>query len=218
MPMKLIQKIKEALAQPLPGRNVQLKMAHANRHIAQATPEDARVACVLALLYPKDKEWHTVLILRRSNNENDRHKGQVSFPGGQLEDSDPSLEAGALREAEEEVGVLADQVEILGRLTELYIPVSNFLVHPFVGYTTSLPDFKPQLSEVKEILEIPLAKLTDPNTVSQTDIKIGKNITLKRVPFFNLNNKVVWGATAMMLNEFLEVVRTAQKELVLCQD
>lgn len=208
--MKLIQNIKERLSLPLPGSSVQLKMAHDIRYISRPTPEDARVACVLALLYPKQGEWHTVLILRKSSNKNDRHKGQVSFPGGQLEASDASLEAGALREAEEEVGVKINQVEILGRLTELYIPVSNFLVHPFVGFTTSLPDFKPQLSEVQEILQIPLAKLTDPNSVAQTDIKIAQNLTLKRVPYFNLNNKVVWGATAMMLNEFLEVIRSSE--------
>ncbi len=206
----MIEKLKNQLSKELPGKVTQYKMAHSARVNPVSPPKDARIACVLALLYPKNKQWHIVLIERMSSNKNDRHSGQISFPGGGLEPSDPSLEAGALREANEEVGVIDQDIEILGALTEMYIPVSNFLVYPFVGKIDYTPEFIPQQSEVKSILEVPLALLQDPNTIQKTDLKISTQITLKNVPYYNVQNHVVWGATAMMLSEFLEVIKLAE--------
>lgn len=204
---ELIQHIKLRFEQPLPGRAAQYKMAHSVRQSPRSAPENARIACVLALLYPIEEAWHLVLIQRISNNNpNDRHKGQISFPGGQLEPDDPTLADGALREAKEEVGVDPAKVELLGQLTELYIPVSNFKVYPFAGVTYERPNFRPQLSEVHEILEIPLSDLINPDNQQLTNIRIDEHITLKRVPYYNVADKIVWGATAMMLSEFLEMV------------
>ena len=127
--LELAQTLRQRLKQPLPGREAQFKMASLRRLEELGPnlvpPPGAKVACVLHLIHWADGAWRTVLI-ERSANPRDRHSGQVSFPGGRYEESDGVLEQVALREAEEEVGVLPEQVTILGRLTELYIPVSNF--------------------------------------------------------------------------------------------
>lgn len=202
----LISQIQENLNQPLPGPEAQYRMAHAVRGSYPASSKNARIACVLVALYPKQGDWHIVLIQRVSSNPRDRHGGQISFPGGGYEDSDGSLEQGALREANEEVGIIPEDVNLLGRLTELFIPVSNFVVHPFVGSLNYVPKFVPQISEVHEIIEVPLHALQNPANRLTTEIRLPNNITLKNVPYFDVNGHVVWGATAMMLNEFLEVL------------
>ena len=207
-----IDDLKEKFQNPLPGHTAQDLMSHATRKFYKKPPEDARIACVLALFYPKNKmeggkEWNMVLIERESSNPNDRHGGQISFPGGKLEEDDESLEAGALREAEEEVGVKAKEIEILGALTELYIPVSNFLVYPFVGYLDYEPMFVPQVSEVRSVVEVPISHLQNETTRKRKDLKAGKNITIKGVPYFDVNGHVVWGATAMILSELLEILK-----------
>ncbi|MFK7771969.1 MAG: CoA pyrophosphatase [Saprospiraceae bacterium] len=201
----MIDNIRQKLAQTLPGRIAQLEMAPALRQHYKEAPEDATVACVLVLLFPKNDDWHFTLI-QRVSHEKDRHSGQISFPGGRLEDEDESLLAGALREAEEEVGVPRDEINVLGRLTELYIPVSNFLVHPFVGFLEKTPEYVPQPSEVAAILDVPMAELNKMENKKTRDFKGGKNIILKDVPYFDFEGKVVWGATAMMLSEFEHVV------------
>ncbi len=203
---ELIQKIQTRLSQPLPGPEAQDRMAHAVRSSYPSKTKDARVACVLLALYPKNKAWHFVLIQRVSNNPNDRHGGQISFPGGGLEASDASLEQGALREAEEEVGIIREDVKILGRLTEMFIPVSNFIVHPFIGVLNYTPKFIPQETEVQQIIEVPLSDFLDPANRKKTAIQLPNNLTLKNVPYFDIQGHVVWGATAMMLNEFQEVL------------
>ena len=201
-----IEKIKTRFIQPLPGRTAQVKMApNIAREFKPAN--NARIACVLALLYPKNANWHIVLIERMSStNRSDRHSGQISFPGGGYEDSDGLLARAALREAEEEVGVNSKDISIIGQLTDMYIPVSNFLVHPFVGFMDYAPSFIPEPSEVKGILEVPISKLQDPATIQTTDLKIPEGFIIRDVPHYSLNGHIVWGATAMMLSEFIEVI------------
>jgi 8-oxo-dGTP pyrophosphatase MutT (NUDIX family) len=201
----MIDNIRQKLGQTLPGRIAQLEMAPTLRKHYKVAPDDATVACVLVLLFPKNDDWHFTLI-QRMPHEKDSHSGQISFPGGRLEDDDESLLAGALREAEEEVGVPREDINVLGRLTELYIPVSNFLVHPFVGFLETPPEFVPQPSEVDAILEVSVAELNKMKNKKTREISGGKNIVLKNVPYFDFGGKVVWGATAMMLSEFERVV------------
>lgn len=206
MKNEFIRHLEELLRHPLPGSEAQYRMAHAVRRSEEPPPEHARKAGVLALFYPKDDQWHLVLIERQSHNPDDRHRGQIGFPGGRYESGDEHLRNTALREAEEEVGVNAGTVQILGSLTELYIPVSNYLVHPYVGFVDYYPSFRPEEKEVKSIIEVPLDHLRQPCNVRLTDMKISEHIVLKEVPYFDVEGKVVWGATAMMLNELLEVI------------
>ena len=202
---QLLIDISKKLTGPLPGREAQLRMAHAIRGRYATQPDQARIACVLLLLYPREDVLHTVFIKRVASNPQDRHGGQISFPGGKLEETDADFGSAALREAEEEVGVIAKDVELLGKLTELYIPVSNFMVHPFVGRIDYTPDFVPQESEVQEIVQTPLSAFRNPAIRQTTALELPGNIVLNDVPYFNINGHVIWGATAMMLNEFLEI-------------
>lgn len=202
-----ITQLAERFQKPLPGQEAQFKMAHVARRAVIPTPLDARKAGVLALFYPKDQDWHLVFIERDASNPNDRHGGQISFPGGKYEEADGTLANTALREAQEEVGINPKKIELLGPLTELYIPVSNFQVCPFVGFTSELPTFVAQTSEVKAILEVPFALLQQPEIIQTIDLQLTQNIILKGVPYFDLFGKVVWGATAMMLSELLEMMR-----------
>ncbi len=209
-----IEKIEQRLHQPLPGKAAQNKMAHKIRMKVGEPSSDAKIACVLSLLYPKNNDWYIILMKRVSKFKEDKHRGQVSFPGGKLEPTDESLAAGALREAQEEVNVDPAQVKLLGQLTYLYIPVSNFLVYPFVGYTKQRPNFIPDPNEVASIIEFPLNHLFDSNNIKEIDKKISPNLILKGVPYFDIKGEVVWGATAMILSELVEILKPIQNEIL----
>ncbi len=203
-----IEQLRARLTGPLPGRTAQYRMASMRRveelGFSPVPPDDAKVACVLNLLHWEQGAWHTLLI-QRSQNPRDRHSGQVSFPGGRYEPNDGELVNVALREAWEEVGVEPMQVEILGRLTELYVPVSNFVVHPFIGLLKGTATFLPQPGEVEQILTPPVDVFTRAENLKRTDLNLSEGITLKNVPYFDLDGRMVWGATAMIMSEFLEL-------------
>lgn len=201
-----LDNIKEKMIRPLPGTSSQLKMASMRRLIQDgkiAAPPDVRKGGVLALFYPSDGKICIVLIKRTEYPG--VHSGQISFPGGGWEAGDEDMVATALREAEEEIGVDSLSVIPIGKLTDLYIPPSNFLVTPVVGYTLERPDFKPDPGEVDYILEVLLDDLLDEKNKQEQEITIFPAINLK-VPCFYINGNVIWGATAMMLNELMDVI------------
>ena len=206
------EQLRAAFDAPLPGRALQYEMAHVVRRTFAEPPPDACTASVLILLYPKVKIWHFALIQRAGHVGNDAHRGQIGLPGGKIETTDPSPAAAALREAEEEIGVPTEVVQLLGPLTPLYIPVSKFLVYPFVGTTTARPDFVLQESEVADLYEVPLSTLLHPDTRRVTDLPFGERLTLQNVPYFHLADKVVWGATAMILSEWIALLQQAIKQ------
>lgn len=213
-----LNRLRARLSGPLPGRAAQYRMANAQRleelqHLP-APPPDARIACVLNLLHRQGDEWHTVLI-RRTVNPRDRHSGQVSFPGGRWEESDRMLVNVALREAEEEIGVPSSAVEIIGQLTELYIPVSHFLVYPFVGVLREAVPFRPQMGEVEGILTPPISLLGAAESRKVADISLASGFVLRNTPCFDVEGHVVWGATAMILSEFLELATPADERQLL---
>ena len=199
-----IEQIIERHALGLPGRLFQMKKAVLARRQIFDAPPTARQSAVLILLFPKADEWHVVLT-ERVGSANDPHSHQISFPGGSVDVGDTSLEACALRETHEEVGIPPETINIIGKMTDLYIPISNFHVHPFLGWTAVQPHYQPQATEVKDIIEAPLSVLLNPDNQKRTDITI-RDRFLPDVPYFDVNGRVVWGATAMMLSEFLELL------------
>jgi 8-oxo-dGTP pyrophosphatase MutT (NUDIX family) len=213
--MTFIPKLKERLLAPLPGIEAQLKMMNTglrknDPEMYKKGAESAKKACVLLLLFQKEGAWHTVLMERPETPY--PHSKQISFPGGGLEDSDATLAAGALRETEEEFGIPRENISVVGHLSELYIPVSGYLVYPFVGYLKEAPSYTPDPKEVAEIIEVKVADLINPSLRKLTNIETPNGLKLKEVPYFDLEGKVVWGATAMMLNEFSEIVGALHEE------
>ena len=161
-------------------------------------------AAVLILLYPIKDKWHFFLTKRTNNVEH--HKGQISLPGGMLEKGESHKEA-AIRETFEELGVQSEDINIIGPLTPLYIPISNFKIFPFVGWINSTPDLKIQSKEVSKVFSPSISSLTDPKTKKIKDsILLGQKV---KIPFFNLKNEVVWGATSMILSEFKKILKGA---------
>ena len=189
----------------LPGQTAHRKMVHPHRFI-EFPPDNAKLAGVMVLFYPKESEWQMVLIERQSFDERDQHKGQISFPGGKFDPSDADLSNTAIRETQEEIGVFSQYIQILGSLTPIYISVSNFHVFPYIGIMNFAPIFKPQWSEVKEIIEIPILDLLNPSYQKLSDIQIHKDFVLNDVPCFNMKEKIIWGATAMIISEIADLI------------
>jgi 8-oxo-dGTP pyrophosphatase MutT (NUDIX family) len=168
------------------------------------TPGEPRLGGVLLLLYCHSNELY--LVLTRRHDDLNAHAGQISFPGGRREPNE-TMPAAALRETYEEIGVPPTAVTLLGELTPVYIPPSDFEVHPFVGWFHSRqrPAFTPAASEVAEILEVSLSHLLDPATQKKGPWTF-RGLELI-VPYFDVDGYQVWGATAIMLSEFLERLR-----------
>jgi 8-oxo-dGTP pyrophosphatase MutT (NUDIX family) len=203
--LALIDSLRSKLAGPLPGRIAQERMTGRVRPLPDVIPDNARDSAVLQLLFPFRDELH--LLLMRRTEDGRAHSGQISFPGGRHEPEDASFMVTALREAEEEVGIIASEVEVLGALTPLYIPVSYFMVHPFVAWSSKRPDYLPSKNEVSAILEIPVGHLFDPANKITTQVQPASmpGVTFT-VPAYNLpDGSFIWGATAMMLSELEEV-------------
>jgi 8-oxo-dGTP pyrophosphatase MutT (NUDIX family) len=206
MDVSFIHDLEHRLSEDLPGEEAQNKMAPSGSEKYRVVTPDHKVACVLALLYPKDKEWHISLIERASKHPEDKHAGQISFPGGQLNDTDYSYEDCALRETYEEIGVSPDTIGILGSLTPVFVYVSNFLVHPFVGFTTEYPRFIKQDTEVKDIIEIPVKHFLKPKNKGTVDITV-RDVTLRNTPYYDINGQYLWGATAMIISELEHIIK-----------
>lgn len=195
-----LDQIRAAFKRPLPGLEAQLKLAPEVRikELRMPQPVDAKPAGVLILLYPHQGQWHFPL-MRRTSNGHDRHSDQISLPGGSQE-ANESIQATALREAQEEIGAPIDQINIVGTLSTIYIPPSNFLVTPTVGYDVHRPDFHCDTNEVAELLEVPLATLFDLASIRREEWELrGMKV---EVPFYQIGPHKVWGATAMILSEF----------------
>lgn len=192
----------------LPGEDAHYKLAPAIRkkelEVMNFSDRKPSEAGVMAVFYPDERlRTHLVLILRKTYKG--VHSNQIGFPGGRVESEDKNLEHTALRETEEEVGIPRSSIEVVKKLTRLYIPPSNFWVHPFLGLLDETPNLIKQESEVERILEIDLDHfLDDANLVNQTlSTSYASNI---QVPAFKLNGHIVWGATAMMLSEIKELL------------
>jgi 8-oxo-dGTP pyrophosphatase MutT (NUDIX family) len=194
-----IDDVRRALERPLPGLEAQVRMAPPYRKgdiEKVVNPPACKQAGVLVLFYPLNGQLSFPLTRRPESVE--YHKGQISLPGGACENGEPLCQT-ALREAQEEIGVAASSVELMGTLSLMYVPPSNFCIHPFVGYTSRRPEFRLAEVEVAELIEVPLATLLDPATARVEEWEIRGSVW--PIPFYQFGPHKVWGATAMILAE-----------------
>lgn len=198
--IKVVKKLERLLKEPLPGRLGHLTMLPQPIDEKRfSVREDHRKGAVLMLFYP-DSHNSFVPFIKRPEYPG-VHSGQIAFPGGKWEPSDRDLSVTALRESEEEIGVYSEKVTLLGKLSDVYIPPSNFLVSPYIGFISEKPDFKPEPKEVERIISCPFPVLLDKEIRKLTQVK-GSSGPRFETPYFDIENEVVWGATAMMLGEF----------------
>ncbi|PKP34362.1 MAG: CoA pyrophosphatase [Bacteroidetes bacterium HGW-Bacteroidetes-15] len=200
----IVKSLKINLAKDLPGLSSQLKMAPALRDRPEfpKSPNSAtKNSAVLISIFPDNKCAKTILIKRTVYKG--VHSGQISFPGGKADDSDVNLIETALREAEEEVGINPSEVEVLGTLTSLFIPVSNILVVPVVGVIPKPKKLHLNLQEVEYTISVDLMQFKDIRNISVKTISV--NSLSISAPYYSVENEVVWGATAMLISELTEL-------------
>ncbi len=203
-----IQKLKIRLQQPLPGQEAHSVMASETRlKLKMPTPnERTRESAVLILFYPSENNIFMPLILRPQYDG--VHGGQMAFPGGRAEKEDENLERTALREAQEEIGVRVSDVQVLGKLTKLYIPPSNFHVQPVIGFMSRKPEFYPDPKEVDKVIEISIEEMKNPSIIGRKVLNV-RGIEID-TPFYDILDTTVWGATAMMISELLMVIESLE--------
>ena len=195
------ENIKKALSQTLPGSTSHRKMLPINRELVANSDEQTLLknSSVLLLLYPENNELHVCLIKRPVHMKH--HAGQIALPGGRIEKDETALVT-ALRETQEEIGILPVEIEILGTLSELYVQVSRFQIHPFVGWINQKPEFIIDKNEVEKTISFPLKNME--NAIEEVELKTILG-TLK-VPCFQFEGEIIWGATAMILSEFYDLL------------
>jgi 8-oxo-dGTP pyrophosphatase MutT (NUDIX family) len=193
----------EKLKFPLPGETAhQVMQASTKLRLTFKPNARTRKSAVLVLFYPHQNDIYFPLILRPAYDG--VHSGQVAFPGGRYEPSDEDLIRTALREAQEEIGLRLTDVKILGILTELFIPASNFYVLPVIAAMPYRPDFYPDPREVEDIFEIKLEEISNSDIIGSSDIQVrGEQV---HAPHYMVQGYKIWGATAMMISELLAVL------------
>lgn len=205
---KFREYIPKILTQTLPGELSHFEMIPPERmQIFESGKIDltnARKACVMMLLYPKNNEPHLVLIVR--NSYKGVHSSQIGFPGGKVEITDVSLEDTALRETYEEIGIHRDLIQVVRPFTPIYIPPSNFKVYPFLGYADKELRFVPNDREVFGIIELPLSVLLDEKTLVSRILSTSYMDEVS-VPAFKFEEYYIWGATSQMLNELKDILK-----------
>ena len=204
---QVISQLYEAFNVPLPGSSAHLELAPYRKNVAfDSKINQPKIASTLLLLYPKEKDIYFCLI-ERPHYEG-IHSNQISFPGGKNEEGE-TIKQTAIRETFEEVGVDPISINVIGEMTQVYVPPSNFLIHPFVGYCDYKPDFRADKREVDNIIEVKLSDLSKKDLIKIKKMNLGRNNNslYVDVPYMDLNNKIVWGATSVILNEFRKILK-----------
>ena len=192
----------------LPAMNAHRKMVPPNREELLKNTDFTKIkpkkAAVMMLFYPKELQTHLALIVRTSYNG--VHSSQIAFPGGKVEVEDSDLQQTALRETHEEIGVHPTTIKVVRAFTEVYIPPSNYMVYPFLGYSHDELEFVLQDDEVAGIVEFPLVDFLDDKIIKTSTIKTSYADSIE-VPGFQIEEHFIWGATAMMLSELKETLK-----------
>lgn len=200
--------LKNALQRPLPGEKIQLQMAPSTRPIINSThlkTTDYRQSAVMVVLCVDETNNFFIPLIERETY-NGTHSGQISLPGGKFDLEDLDLETTAKRECFEEIGLA--NIEVLGKLTSVYIPVSGFLVQPYLGYfEVKNPNFVKHEREVKSILNLSIEELLDDNIVKNGSVTL--DLSLNH-PYFEMKEYKIWGATAMILNEVKVLIKNSK--------
>lgn len=196
------ENIKKALSQTLPGSVSHKKMLPLNRILTASSEEQKSIkhSSVLLLLFVEKNELHAILIKRPEHMKH--HAGQIALPGGRIEKGETALET-ALRETAEEIGISSIQIEILGSLSELYVQVSRFQIHPFVGWLNKKPEFVINKNEVEKTISFPVKLIK--NVIDEVELNTVSG--LLKVPCIQFEEEIIWGATAMILLEFYDAIR-----------
>ncbi len=204
--MSFISELKSEIENDLPGEDShdELSPGRGRSSEALAKIDNYRESGVAVIIYFKDNKWQSILILRTTYKG--AHSGQVSFPGGKKEPFENSIIETAIRESEEEIGITRSNIDFLGKLTPIYIPVSNFKVEASVFHLKEDDVFVKDIKEVQEIIHYPLADLLNPDNKGVTNINISDQLKMKDVPCFFIQNHIVWGATAIILNEVKQIL------------
>lgn len=200
----LLQKIKKA---QLGGANAHGVFSPPYREVLthdQIIKNNPKFAAVNIVLYLRDNEWFFPLI-QRTENERDRHSGQISLPGGKREEYDRDFAETAVRETSEEIGLEKPYVRIIREMSPIYIPPSNFYVYPYISYSKRNPEFILQESEAVEVIEFPITSFL--NLPDSPEIMSLPGAGGKEVPVINFNGYIIWGATAMILSEFSQLIK-----------
>ncbi len=198
--------LKTELRKPLPGTKVQMQMAPPDRSLKdfpRVPKADSTIAAVLIILYPQNDSVYTVF-MQRPDYEG-VHSGQISFPGGRKEQADADIVKTALREAKEEVGVNLSKISVIGTLTPLFIPVSKTIVNPVVSWTKSKPQFRIREEEVVFLIEGDLKEFLNPSIIKIKRFEVLGE--MRDIKYFDYKGHVIWGATAMILNELLGIIK-----------
>lgn len=208
---KILKLLEKGLNQPLPGKVAHLSMAPQPvdmKRFDSRLPDDFRRGAVLIMLYPVENQAYFPLIKRPEYPG--VHSGQIAFPGGKMDEIDTDVVDTALREAAEEVAIDRKKVKVIGQLSDLFIPASNFLVSPILGYSLEVPEFIPEKREVDRIIPTSIQTLILPQTKRRTMLDFGRGFQLD-TPYFSVEDEIVWGATAMILGEFIQLLENGKE-------
>ncbi len=201
-----VENIKKALLEKLPGAASHKKMLLPNRALKAASNKKSTLkqSSVLLLLFIENNELTACLIKRPSHMKH--HAGQIALPGGRIEKGETAVET-ALRETYEEIGIQPNEVEILGSLSEFYVEVSQFQIQPFVGWLNKKPEFKINSNEVEKTILFPIKNFKAPFNEIELITVSGK----LKVPCIKFDGEIIWGATAMILSEFADILKTIRE-------
>lgn len=206
-----LHKLSELLITNLPGEDSHLEVSPMGRIKSSEAIRKAqkfRESAVSLVLFEESSMLKSILIQRTEYKG--AHSGQISLPGGKWEEIDEDLKSTALRECEEEVGIPRNELISLGMLTPVFIPVSNFSMYPYVFFHPKVPQLKLDAREVVDVIVFDIKELCSEEALKQTSISVSQNRILNNVPCFIINDKIVWGATALVLNEFRRLLMNTQ--------